>query len=398
MVNKDLTNTSTCFVICPFGNEGSSEDEVRIYQEIRNLTTNIFAPAQKILLEQGHTVQISDARNLDAEQDTIRNKVIELIDQADVVIFVMTADKPNGFIEYGWSMGLWKTPIILKRDEYTPPTNINNNLAVEYSSRDIDGSNPDRAQRVVDQLVQQIKKKLDRTPAARPFEHFPPTMLAHGVVDVLGRFRDISPRQWSDMLNAAEEEIILASSTMLKPFEQQFFDRDGSPIDIDELVLKKALEDGVRVTVLMQHPDNTSLDHLRKNVAKKGVSSARDDQEKSFRLWASTQQVYEQALRQRGDEVPHDGFRVIRLRNRFLPFRVTFTDKEMYLTLRFYTQLFNSGLCLVTKPGPTDQDTENPSVYRQIRDELEFLISENAGPSGDDYAAFVQTQPLSGPK
>lgn len=389
MVNEPLTKSGTCFVICPFGNENTSDDEAGIFQEIELLKRNVFRPAEQFLADDGYDVHISDARGLDGEQDTIRSRVIELIDQADVVVFVMMRNKPNGFIEYGWSMGLWKTPIILKPDDYDPPTNINNNLAVEYNLDKI--SNLDAARDVAANLAQEIKKKLDSAPK-KPFEHFKATTLAHGVVDVLGRFKDVTPREWSKSLLAAEKEIIMASSAMLKPLQQEYFDENGQRVELDELLLKKAIQDRVKVTILMQHPDNTTSSHLRKNVAKMGVQTAKASQDQAFHIWSTARRTYDQALRQRGDE-PDNGFRVIRLRKRFLPFRATLTDKELYLTLRFYTQLFNSGLCVVAKPGPTDQDADNPSVYRQIRDELEFLITENEGPSDDDYRDFLEVEP-----
>lgn len=389
MVNEPLTKSGTCFVVCPFGNENTSDDEAGIFQEIELLKRNVFLLAEQLLADDGYDVHISDARGLDGEQDTIRSRVIELIDQADVVVFVMMRNKPNGFIEYGWSMGLWKTPIILKPDDYDPPTNINNNLAVEYNLDKI--SNLDAARGVAANLAQEIKKKLDSAPK-KPFEHFKATTLAHGVVDVLGRFKDVTPREWSNSLLAAEKEIIMASSAMLKPLQQEYFDENGQRVELDELLLKKAIQDRVKVTILMQHPDNTTSSHLRKNVAKMGVQTAKASQDQAFRIWSTARRTYDQALRQRGDE-PDNGFRVVRLRKRFLPFRATLTDKELYLTLRFYTQLFNSGLCVVAKPGPTDQDADNPSVYRQIRDELEFLITENEGPSDDDYRDFLEVEP-----
>ena len=153
MVNYGLTPPATCFVICPFGNERTSEEEARIFSEINNLAAHVFRDVEAKCAEAGEPVRILDARDLnDVEPDTIRDKVIELIDAADVVLTVMTADKPNGFIEYGWATGMWKKPIILCSTEYTLPTNINNSLTIEYDPEHIDGSSPERTKKIVEKL------------------------------------------------------------------------------------------------------------------------------------------------------------------------------------------------------------------------------------------------------
>ncbi len=390
MVNESLTPLATCFVICPFGNERSSAEEARIFNEINDLHQNVFRPVEAICYEQGHPVRILDARELnDVDQDTIRDKVIELIDAADVVLTVMTADKPNGFIEYGWAMGMWKKPIILCSADYRLPTNINNALAIEYDPAHINGSDPDRVRKLVGQLAERILRDLRKRGRRPPFEHFPKTMLAHGAIDVLGRFMDVSIKDWSDTLLAAEREIIVASNAMWQITTQPFQDADGTYTNIESLLLKKALQ-GVKVTVLMQHPDNTTTNHLRKTSLNSGVDDVRERQRRAFKSWATVRATFERISRESNLDLAKDGFRVIRLRNRFLPFRATLTDKKLYMTLRFYTQQFNSGLCLVAGAG-LQQDEKNPSVYDQIREELEFLIGENAQSSEESYQSWLRT-------
>jgi hypothetical protein len=390
MINESLTPAATCFVICPFGNERTSAEEARIFTEINDLHQNVFRDVETICAEQGFPVRILDARELNnVDQDTIRDKVIELIDRADVVLTIMTADKPNGFIEYGWAMGMWKKPIILCSAEYKLPTNINNALAIEYDPDHIDGSKPERVRKLIDQLAARMLRDL-RTPGRKvPFEHLPKTMLAHGAINVLGRFKDISIKDWSDTLLAAESEIIVASNAMWQITTQPFQDADGTKTSIESLLLKKAMQ-RVKVTVLMQHPDNTTTAHLRNTSLKSGLDRIRNTQLCAFDTWATVRRIFEQKRRSSDLDLSEDGFRVIQLRNRFLPFRATLTDKKLYMTLRLYTQGFNSGLCLVAEPG-AERDDENPSVYDQIRDELEFLIDENAVASEEGYQRWLRT-------
>lgn len=389
MVNDRLTPAATCFVICPFGNERSSAEEARIFAEVNDLHQNVFRSVETICAAAGHPVRILDARELnDVHQDTIRDKVIELINSADVVLTIMTADKPNGFIEYGWAMGLWKKPIILCSVDYQLPTNINNALAIEYDPAHIDGSKPQRVKRLVDQLAERILRDLRNSARRPPFVHFPPTKLAHGAVDVLGRFMDVSIKDWSDTILNAEKEIILASNNMSQITKQPFQAADGSRTNIESLLLHMALK-GVRVTVVMQHPENTSQDHIRNISGDAGLDGTREIQQRAFDSWATVRRSFESISRRSSQGLAADGFRVIQLRRRFLPFRATLTEKKLYLTLRFYTQQFNSGLCFIARPD-IEHSEKNPSVYKQIHDELGFLIDENSETSEAGYQEWLK--------
>lgn len=402
MVNESLSasektgcdgqDTITCFVITPFGDDSStSKEEARIFREIQGLNSAIFRPVENSFAEAGVRLEIKDAREWShLNRDTIREKVIELIDKADLVLIVMTsAEKPNAFIEYGWATGMWKTPIILKRKGFELPSNISNNLAIEYDPACFDGTQPDRARNVARELKACIEGELPKYARRVPFKHFPPTMLAHGKVDLLGRFRDVSVKEWSDALHDARKDIVLASSALLAITKQPFVDEDGEKCGIEEILLKKAL-DGVRVTVVMQHPDNMGAGHLRVIALDKGERTVREEQERAFKKWCTVRRAFDETRRRLGSHAPEDGFRVIQMHNRFLPFRATLTDRRLYLTFRFYTQEFNSGLCLIAEPGPKGQDIDNPSIYSQIRTELEFLISENLERSEKNYQTWLR--------
>jgi hypothetical protein len=402
MVNEGLStseqtgcagqDTITCFVITPFGDDSStSKEEARIFREIQGINSAIFRPVEKSFSEAGIRLEIKDAREWShLNRDTIRAKVIELIDTADLVLIVMTsAEKPNAFIEYGWATGMWKTPIILKRKGFELPSNISNNLAIEYDPESLDGTQPDRAMKVARELKACIEGELPKYRRRVPFKHFPPTMLAHGTVDLLGRFRDVSVKEWSDALLAARKEIVLASSALLAITRQPFIDEDGEECGIQQILLKKALA-GVRVTVVMQHPDNMSTGHLRVVALDKSEQAVREEQELAFKKWCTVRRQYDDLRRRLGSHAPEDGFRVIQMHDRFLPFRATLTDRRLYLTFRFYTQKYSSGLCLIAEPGPRGQDIDNPSIYSQIRNELEFLISENLERSEKNYLKWLR--------
>ena len=404
MVNEDLSedvdmdgksaDVVTCFLVTPFGDDSAtSGEEARIFKEVEALRKHVFKPVETAFAtgEEPLTLRIWDARRFnDLDQDTIRDKVIELIDTSDLVIVVMTArDKPNAFIEYGWATGMWKKPIVLKRKGFDLPANISNTLALEYDPDRLEPKDPAELSDIAKKLKRRISDELKENTRRSPFNHFPPTILAHGAVDLLGRFQNVSIEEWSRTLLEAETEIILASRALKEIIGQPFVDADGDETQIQQLLERKAME-GVKVTVIMQHVDNVSSGHLRLKSEDKSEATIREEQETAAKKWFTTKRSFERSRRAGRLDLPEDGFRVIQMHDRFLPFRATLTDKKLYLTLRFYTQKFNSGLCIVAEPGKKKTDPFNPSVYAQIREELEFLITENLERSEENYQQWLQ--------
>lgn len=384
---KDTLNPlkRSCFVICPFGNQIGTEEEVDVWNEMSNLDKTVFAVAREICLKAGYDVKLTDARGFDeGEAGTIRERVVELIDTSDVVVMVMTNNKPNAYLELGWAMGLWRNPIILHESNCKPPSDISDMLRVPYDSEEIQNKESGHARTSGEELAKSILNRLGSEPRRKPFDHFWPSQLAHGKIDLLGRFQNISHAEWSQQFLSAREYITLASSTMRQILKQPFVDAQGKQIDLDELLLQRAL-DGVKVTILTRHPDNLSEDHLRRSSIKEGIDPALQDLETAYKIWNTQRKTYD-SIRNRGrPDLPEDGFRLVRMRKRYLPFRASITEQSLYYTFRFYTQKFNSGLCMVARPDPHNTDEYNPPVFNQIRRELNYLIDENAETSDQEY-------------
>jgi hypothetical protein len=157
--------------------------------------------------------------------------------------------------------------------------------------------------------------------------------------------------------------------------------------------LLKATE-GVQVTVLMYHPSNLTLGHL-KRLESTRLAVARAEIDAAFDDWAQVRKTYENArLRHQAnpsdDFVEGGGFRVVQMRQRYLPFRATLTEKRVLFTLRFYTEAINSGICMVATNGGEAGDPYNKSVYRQVHEELQFLIGENLEASEQHYQDWLE--------
>jgi hypothetical protein len=121
---------------------------------------------------------------------------------------------------------------------------------------------------------------------------------------------------------------------------------------------------------------------------------------KSYKHWANYVRFYRQSRQSReieeGVTYPfptEESFRVIQLRHRYLPYRVTLTEKKALTTLRFYSESVNSGLCIESQPADHEYEDVSKPFYEQIREELNFLISENEEHCEPDFQEYLKTVP-----
>lgn len=391
-----------CFVVCPFGNLSKGEEESRLHRELDGLKKNIFRRAEQICRRKGYPIQIADGRLELKSGERLPSSGIDLsilratqrgIDRADAVIVVLNANKPNVFVELGWAHGMWQAPILLISEDYMMPSDISNLLGVPYKPAEAAGGDPDGAKEVAQRLANQLIERLQLGKTQKPFEHWPETTLARGQVHVYNRFsKAISKEEWSGMLQGAKQEIIVASTGMSKIGNHDFFwAREGHPpmsMGLSNLLLLKAIE-GIMVTIVMYHDSNMTLGQL-KRLERDNLPLARAEIQSAFEAWSQTRLQYEVARLAAKDSktedfVPGGGLRVIQLTDRHLPFRATLTESRVIYTARFYTEAFNSGLCVDALAPQANEDAFSKSVYTQIREELQFLIDENSEASEARY-------------
>ena len=395
--------TFRCFVVCPFGNLAKGEEEARLYRELDALKTHIFKLAEEICRKKRFPIKIDDGRLEPDPGKTLPAFGIDLgimgttqrgIDDADAVIVLLnSSNKPNVFVELGWAHGLWQTPVLLISEDYMMPADINNLRGIPYTPAAVSGAAPEAAAAIAAKLAEQLIIRLKLGKTKKPFDHWPETTLARGQVHVYNRFsKAISKEEWSRMMQAAKKEIVIASTGMSKIGIQDFFwTSKGRPpvsMGLSNLLFLKATE-GVKVTIVMYHEDNMTLGQL-KRLERDKLALARAEILSAFEAWSLTRLQYENARLAAGNQksrdfVPGGGFRVIQLTDRHLPFRATLTEKRVIYTARFYTEAFNSGLCVDALAPQAVEDPYSKSVYTQIHEELQFLIDENAGPSEDRY-------------
>lgn len=397
-----------CFLICPFGDPDRGEEEARLYWELDGIKKHILARAEQLCAEAGYPVEIADGRRKLAPGEplpksgldwTILEATQRGIDEADAIIMLMNASKPNAYLELGWAQALWQGPIILARKDYAPPSDINNVLVVQYTAEDAVGADAAAVEQVAKNLAHSLTVRFRAGRTNVPFPHWSKSTLARGSVDLHNRFSfGVTPEEWSDIIQSAKSEIIFASTGMSQIRKQEFYWKpaNGGPrksMSLPDLLLLKASE-GVKVTVLMYHQSNVTPAHLKRLEAS-SLKVVQAEIETAFEGWAQARQTYENArMRHRtkpsGDFVEGGDFRVVQMQQRYLPFRATLTESKVIYTLRFYTEAINSGICMIASNGGEGGDPRNKSVYQQVREELLFLIGENLDASEARYQAWLQ--------
>lgn len=392
----------TCFVVCPFGDPKGTAKQRRLYQERMDLQKTIFARVATICDARGYPISIEDG-DTGLPQGVIQEDTARRIDQADIVVLVATsAEKPNTWIELGWAQGFWQDPIFLVRKGFALPSDVVGTIYEAFSAADISGENEAAADALAQRVAERIVYKLAVPERKWPFQYLErSTTLAIGKVRVYERFsKAVTFERWSSTIQAAEKEIFVASPRMHDMVDRgaafTWIDAAGKPqkVTFDRLLFRKALE-GVQVTILMQSPESYTIDHMV-GAGTLSDEKLRESVEESYAFWANVITEYRQSRQSREATREtsaalsiEDGFRVIPLQRRLLPFRVTLTEKQAFTTLRFYSEPVNSGLCIESRPARRKLDEFDRPFYEQIRAELEFLVDENREAAEDTYQDFL---------
>ena len=255
---------------------------------------------------------------------------------------------------------------------------------------------------IAERLAKRIMKKLAAPQRVKRFRHMPETTLAVGNFRFYNRFSNaFSFDDWFKVLAAAKEEIVIASPRMWEMLKMNFtwvgIDGRSQTNKLSFFLLYKALEEQVKIRLLMQHPDNYSLGHMRRDEIT-SPAAVREELVTSYLYWAdfitryrTSRQLAESAGAQFASPM-EDAFRVIQVRHRYMPYRVSLTEKRAIVTLRFYTESVNSGMCIDARPSSIHYDIYNRPFYEQIREELDFLTDENAESSEVAYQNYLRTR------
>jgi hypothetical protein len=376
-----------CFVITPFGNSGGTKFQREIAGHVSRFETVVLRAAEERCKAWGFDVRFELGRDEKQSRRDIMRKVAGAIDGADAVLALILYDNANVFLEIGWTYGLWKNPVFVVRDRAKIPSDLKGQEYVGYHRRAVDCGDVElppavakERQALIDEIAERVVALVSghrraRTPIVGE------GLISQGLIDVYDRFQRITYAELSSILRAAEKEITICvprgDDIRNISFEMTTPDGTRGTIFLPQLLLERARA-GVRVTIIMLDWDNYSESYLT-NANPKSVQEVKAGIEAAFtETWGSLKQLFDRAKRLDPDGLAAAGdFRVILVEKRYIPYRITLTDKRALFTFRFFAEDRNSLLCL-DAPALTDEtDARDMPLYRRIKTDIDLLVSEN---------------------
>jgi len=368
------------FVISPIGESGS---QVRRHADA--VLKQIIEPAAAKLEAKNIKLQVVRGER-DQSGKAILAEILDGILHHDLVIAVLFEPNPNVFYEVGVAESAGRPMLVLKHSDFPVPHDLKDVRYVEYTARDLGGFralDPMRTDGPGAQLSAAMEQRAGAKRYKWPFDR--ELLAALGQQNILSRFRDLTPLDWSKIVLEAEKEVWLAGVTLKQLCESPAFhfpDADGEfpeePNAYLWRLLGSAMARGVMVHVLMMHPDNPALPHMLmrppelQQAGASELDKVRHDLAHSKDAWlnalanaSSPAFVGTSAERGRGS------WRLVELKRGIIPQRITLTEREVVTTPYFSTTPYNSR-------GPCVRARADTPWHQFFHAELRFLAELNA--------------------
>jgi hypothetical protein len=372
------------FVITAFGTEHSDDEHEReIYAHRQLIKTKILDPIiNRFFAENGYNIRF-DIGSDNPNDKLLYAKIMQDIYDADMVLAVIFEHRPNVYLEIGWSQAFWNKTMFLKRSDVSLPADILGHEVEEYKENCFLPGNETALVSVQDGLYRRILANLKRQRRLPPHFLEGKSAAASGSVTLYNRFsKGVTPEDWANTIDSAKDFIIMCIPKLYRIDDQAFSIKNefGDDFLLGPLLLRSAIR-GVRVTILMSHPDSYSSWHFPSKYRERDLAVERNKLRDVYNKWNNKFIANYLAMigKKEYAHLKPDGFRVIAVQDRYLPFRVTLTEQRAITTIRFYSEPLNSMHC-IDAPAPTDLNDEqgyNRSFYSMILHEMNFLIREN---------------------
>jgi len=272
----------------------------------------------------------------ESSQEIIISNLYNQIAKADVIVADMTSLKPNVYYEIGYAHALGKRVILLIEKGEHIPFNLNQYPHILYDRQKLTD--------LKEPLTKKMKQAIDdaATPTVKPKLRVWPE-------------RDVVSPSFRERLEDAKEDLFLVGFS----FETLFKDRDDA--------LKSALKKGVKVKVLMLHPDALH-------------ATAHDEfSSRGMRVKETIEYVVEQYLKPLYDALDKSWKEQLDVRaTYYLPrFAARIYDKKRML-LNFY--LYESRASI--NPVIEIRHDHHMEVYNKFHKSLEGLFEYEGGKKG----------------
>ena len=202
----------------------------KVRQHADAVLKQIIEPAAKKLEEKNIDLQVVRGEH-DQSGKAILAEILDGILHYDLVIAVLFEPNPNVFYEVGVAESAGRPMLVLKHSDFPIPHDLKDVRYVEYTSRDLGGFralDPMRADGPGALLSAAMEQRVGAKRYKWPFDR--ELLAALGQQNILSRFRDLTPLDWSKIILEAEKEVWLAGVTLKQLCESPAFhfpDADG---------------------------------------------------------------------------------------------------------------------------------------------------------------------------
>lgn len=393
-----LPRQNCCFIIGSIGDATNPDDPVR--RHVERVRTELIEPALARACEILNVKLTAVRSDLDRSAGDVWREVLQSILEDRLVIAVLTFERPNVMYELGIAQAAARDVIPLHDTRAARPFDIYHLRTISYA---LDDDNGAWTLSPLDDLVTAIVETYELAPRTAAFgdPNIAPLNRNRADFHVFERFQNVSYERWSAILNAADARVDFVGTTLfdLTKIDNDHFrlrdDDESSTLPLIDVLASLVLFRGLDVTITFMHEDNPSLGAMLRNRAREHHGRLMQEREDRYLhqvreeiIW-STRRWTEVAAaitavdpRQYNLEtLGGDGasprtaerpgtFRIVKVREGQIKYRMTLTDKEVISTPIFYRQGRNG-------TGPALWARLGTSLYEMHRQELGYLHAVN---------------------
>ena len=401
-----------CFVIGSIGDTTNPDDPVR--RHVERVRKELIDPALRRANDLIHADLEAVRSDMEHKARDIWQSVLHSILEDRLIIAVITFERPNVLYELGIAKSAARDVIILKDRRMDRHFDIYHLHMIDY---EFDEANGEWHLLPIDELTNTIVETYRNEGKSTAFgdSRLTPLNRQNTSFRVYDRFQYYPYEEWGKMLNRGNKSIDFMGTTLfdLSKIDNdhfRYFDSDpDSSIPLIDFLLGKVVAGGIDVTITFMHEDNPALATMLKRrwqmldvglVTGGGAKSADRylDQVREEIAWSTLrwEKVAARiasvdvdrhtfsALREAdGRPLPPERsgtFRVVKVREGQIKYRMTLTDQEVITTPIFYRHGRNG-------TGPAIWAKQGTALYTTMRDELTYLKLVNTereeGPSAD---------------
>jgi hypothetical protein len=392
IASEKNTRKQKCFIISPIGEHNSPvrREADAVKQLVIERALKIYAEASK---------QEVDAQRSDEkfEAGRVPDQVLRHILEDDLIIAVLPHHNPNVYYELAIAHAAGRPVIMLKRDDYKLPFDIQDQRAtVTYEYDPVSLASGKAAQQLADVILNVVRRQDKYLP---PFEQKDWSPLGGNYLHFryYPNFSDIKLEEFGGLISEANKFIVIAEPWLEVMYSQPTNSNNikwkiGDNVweDVPLLVaLKRKQDAGCQIIVMMLDPDNSAAAavYTAPEEALARPDTGIDPEEtttpvgRPLRLLDELPEAHKRLMADRlatFKVASGEGFRVQSLRRGLLHTHVIMNERGGVVFPRAYlTHAWGRSSCI--------KISDHSPFYDVILSELKFLFGQNGGTGFPDY-------------